>query len=192
MFQGFGSLSPLPSVASRTDDFPRSFREARALFDRKARGRGRVKLAHNTYLVPMYELMGGTIRGYAVELHDTRVVQFHRSGWTVLDTGGWQTFTTRDRMRRAGVAIFCSGGVAAVTIGEQSLAYRDGMRFRGTKVQGAGPAHALVVKRRRAALRKDRLDEARGITNRTHVRRLATRQFSEHIIGGNVPEAFQN
>jgi len=181
----------MPSATSTDPDYPTSYSEARALFERKSKGRGRVKLAHNTYLVPEHELMGGTVRGYAIVLHETNIVRFLRTGWTVLDTGGWQTLTTRDRMRRAGVPIFASGGVVGVSIGSRTVAYRDGMRFRGHKVVGAGILHADALRQRRAALRKDRELERAGVSNRVHVRRLATRQFSEHIIGGNVPEAFQ-
>lgn len=171
-------------------DYPTRYREARDLFERKSRGRERVKLAHNTYLEPLYEIMGGTVRGYAIVLHDTRIVQFYRTGWTTLDTGGWQTLTTRDRMRRAGVAIFAAGGVVGVSIPprpgcilSKAVAFCDGMRIRGHQVSGAGILFEDAQRKRRAALRKDR--------NRVYVRRLATRQFSEYIIGGNVPEAFQ-
>ena len=35
---------------------------------------------------------------YAIKLHDTDVVTFHRDGSVTLDSGGWLTVTTKDRM----------------------------------------------------------------------------------------------
>lgn len=170
-------------------DFPSTYTEARERFERSARrprnATGpqvpRVKLAHNTYLVQDTTDPLGTVR-YAILFHDTAIVRFNPSGWIVLDTGGWQTLTTRDRMRRAGVSIHCAGGVAGVTLpGGRTLAYRDGMAIRGAQHTGAGPDVGIVRARRRAALRKD-----------PEHPRLGTRQFSEWIRGGNVPEAFQD
>ena len=37
---------------------------------------------------------------YAVRLHNTDVVTFHRDGSVTLDSGGWLTVTTKDRMNR--------------------------------------------------------------------------------------------
>ena len=34
----------------------------------------------------------------AIRLHSTNVVTFYRDGRIVLDSGGWQTVTTKDRM----------------------------------------------------------------------------------------------
>lgn len=37
---------------------------------------------------------------FAVQLHDTDVVTFHKDGSVTLDSGGWLTVTTKDRMNR--------------------------------------------------------------------------------------------
>lgn len=54
----------------------------------------RRKLANNTYLEHP------TDDTYAIRLHSTHVVTFHANGDTVLDSGGWQTVTTKERMNR--------------------------------------------------------------------------------------------
>jgi hypothetical protein len=184
MFAGFSNR-----IAHHTSpsDFPRNYTDARERFERSARRprtssgpqEARVKLAHNTFLVRDDSDPLGTTR-YAIVFHDTPIVRFNPSGWIVLDTGGWQTLTTRDRMRRAGVAIYCRSGVVHVSLpGGRSVAYRDGMAIRGAQHTGAGPDAFIVERARRANLRR----------NPEHPR-LGTRQFSEWIKGGNVPEAF--
>lgn len=51
------------------------------------------KVANNTYL----ERRGDDI---AVRLHQTDVVTFHADGTATLDTGGWLTMTTKERINR--------------------------------------------------------------------------------------------
>lgn len=89
-----------------------SYAEAHALFEeRNAKRRvDSIKFANNTYLIrgpsktdmervlppgthddaPLY---------YSVRLHETDIVRFHANGDVTLNTGGWRTRTTRDRMR---------------------------------------------------------------------------------------------
>jgi hypothetical protein len=56
------------------------------------RGRnGRKKLKNNTYLYPRGE-------DYAVRLHYTDVVTIHADGTYTLNSGGWDTPTTKDRI----------------------------------------------------------------------------------------------
>lgn len=54
----------------------------------------RRKVANNTYA----ERRGDSI---ALKLHDTDVVTYHPDGSITLDTGGWFTVTTKDRMNNA-------------------------------------------------------------------------------------------
>ena len=70
--------------------------------------RDRIKLAHNTYLVPGPDNHPDTPTPgaeedcpiyFAVRLHSTDIVTFHANGDVVLDTGGWRTVTTIHRMR---------------------------------------------------------------------------------------------
>lgn len=77
--------------------------EARDMMS-KARN-GRKKLANNTYLV---RLAPRDVPGrwdtdaphYAVRLHQTDVVTMHPDGTYTLDSGGWKTTTTKDRINR--------------------------------------------------------------------------------------------
>ncbi len=57
------------------------------------------KIAPNTVLgfLPHKE---GAARRIGVQFHATVIVVFHESGATVLDSGGWQTLTTKERMNR--------------------------------------------------------------------------------------------
>ncbi len=57
------------------------------------------KIAPNTVLgfLPHKE---GAARRIGIQLHATVIVVFHESGATVLDSGGWQTVTTKERMNR--------------------------------------------------------------------------------------------
>jgi len=68
-----------------------TFQECERLM-KSARG-GRRKLANNTYLYPVGD-------GYAVRLHYADVVIIHPNGTYTLDTGGWATVTTKDRLNR--------------------------------------------------------------------------------------------
>ncbi len=54
----------------------------------------RRKLGHNTYLERDDE------SAYHVRLHATRIVTFHRDGRVELNSGGWRTVTTKERMNR--------------------------------------------------------------------------------------------
>jgi len=67
-----------------------SYKDAEA----KLGNKDRKKLENNTYLVRVDDKTLG------VKLHNTIVVYIHRSGNYTLDTGGWRTVTTKDRINR--------------------------------------------------------------------------------------------
>jgi hypothetical protein len=69
---------------------PTTYTEAREALN----GRDRRKIANNTTLV---DLGDGAI---GLRLHTTTVVTFCPDGSLVLNTGGWQTVTTKDRLNR--------------------------------------------------------------------------------------------
>lgn len=54
---------------------------------------GRRKLANNTYL-------HATEEGIAIRLHDTDIVTISKANVYTLNTGGWQTMTTKERINR--------------------------------------------------------------------------------------------
>lgn len=90
------------------------------------------KLENNTYLRRRDD---GVI---AVRLHNTDVITFFEGGPTVLNTGGWKTVTTKDRMNKHadGVSIRQRDGVWYVTTAKtRSCIYYDGMHIFKGKVQ---------------------------------------------------------
>lgn len=63
------------------------------------------KVANNTYLVREVE-------GVAVKLHQTNVVTFKPDGNVILNSGGWRTVTTKERINRYSPArVYSEGGV---------------------------------------------------------------------------------
>lgn len=78
------------------------------------RNRDRRKLANNTYL----ERRKGDV--IAVRLHSTDVVTYHPNGDIVLDSGGWRTHTTKDRIngyiRGTGVCMWQENGQWIVSV----------------------------------------------------------------------------
>jgi len=111
----------------------------------------------------------------AIRLHDTDIVTYSPDGSITLNTGGWFTVTTKERMNR-----FTTFGVSSVK-GEWQVAlrnplyrphydgdyrdnpywsdpvpYRDGMRFDGTRWHGIpDPDEVLAERARRKKVTKD-------------------------------------
>lgn len=172
-------------------DLPKSYAEARELYRVASVRRGGAKglIAHNTYL----ERRDGG--GYAVRLHDTYVVTFYSDGSVELDSGGWQTPTTRDRMNRCGLRVSMSGGVPSVSVQGTELPYADGIRLRGSVAHypktPAGTVQEIRARRRRVLARARRAYERDPLSasdpfywpNRTG-------GFSPYC--GTVPEAFED
>jgi len=136
--------------------------------DSKLAGRDRRKVANNTYLVR---------RGadaIALRLHDTDVVTYHRSGDVALDSGGWQTVTTKDRMHKYTDAMVGSTkGVWHVTWGSQDHGYADGMVLHPDgSVSGGGDLRATAV--------------------RNADRNKAVRRFIDGITPDRIVHAFTN
>ena len=81
------------------------------------------KLCNNTYL----QRRGDDI---AVVLHGTDVITLHPDGSFTLDSGGWQTATTKNRMNRympVGCVLQEEGVWSVFPGGEDKCRYRDGM-----------------------------------------------------------------
>ena len=99
------------------------------------------KLANNTYLVIRND------GGYAVKLHNTEIV-IHYPDRVVLDSGGWQTRTTKDRINTfSRINVSQSKGVWSAN----GLPYADGITFfnDGTTT-GQGVDHKATIKQRNA------------------------------------------
>lgn len=88
----------MPRLILNDPRIPTTFEEAAAFLAEE----DEVPLAHNTDLLVLDTLdtPARTIDVIGVRLHSTVVVEMHRDGSYVLDSGGWQTVTTRDRMNR--------------------------------------------------------------------------------------------
>ena len=92
------------------------------------------QIANNTRLEPR----GNAI---AVKLHGTDVITFNADGSFTLDSGGWRTVTTKERMNRfAPIGVFSERGVWHVTYQGQTYLYADGITFYPDgKVTGYAP-----------------------------------------------------
>lgn len=203
---GVYHVKPYDPASSR--DLPKNYAEAREAFERadKRRGGARGKIAHNTTIreVPVVDRAGSNGDGspaYAVKLHDTDIVTFLPCGSIELDTGGYQTTTTRDRMNRCGVCIGMGGGVASVRHGGTELVYADGMRlkFRRDGTPGMawyvntakpiGSVDDVRARRRRVLARAQREDKA-GLQLTVVPFYWPGRQGGYTHKAGNCPEAF--
>lgn len=95
------------------------------------------KVANNTYAVRLPSVFGNAI---GIKLHDTFVVTFYEEGTIKLDSGGWLTMTTKERMNRflpAPLTVHSIKGRWMVTTRsaddrpdyEHSTPYVDGMKL---------------------------------------------------------------
>ena len=99
--------------------------------------RQKVKLENNTYLEP---LDANTV---AVRLHKTNIVLIHANGTYTLNTGGWDSVTTKDRMNRySPVRLYSENKVWKVG----DVGYKDGMVIDGT---GAVVSGGLVLQKKK-------------------------------------------
>lgn len=162
------------------DGYPQTYAQAHAIASKARDNYVGKKIANNTYARLWH--MGAVV----IVLHDTAVVTFFPDGRVKLDSGGFQTQTTRDRMRACGVDIGCAGGIVAVHWHGHSYAYRDGMTLCADGgVSGDGGVDPEEARRlRRNALARDRRSGKRVLT------RWETRNASECWCEGNAPEAF--
>lgn len=65
--------------------------------EEKLRGKDRVKICNNTYLIILEKHISGCAKLIGLLYHKIYVVEFDVSGLT-LNTGGWSTVTTKDRI----------------------------------------------------------------------------------------------
>jgi hypothetical protein len=103
----------------------RTFEQA----EEKLAGRNSRKIGNNTYL------MRRGANTIAVMLHATDVVTYHRDGRIVLNSGGWQTPTTKSRLNAYGPAgsyVHQSDykWYVAQADGSGAIPFRDYMTFR--------------------------------------------------------------
>ncbi len=91
------------------------------------------KIDNNTHLV--YAEKRGAARcdsGVCIVLHSTCVVHLNEDGSKILNSGGWRTATTKDRINRfGGVSLWQRKGEWHVGVGDTTVEYRDGMKVQG-------------------------------------------------------------
>ena len=100
------------------------------------------KLANNTYLVRIDDNTIG------VRLHSTYVVTYHTDGRIVLNSGGWQTVTTKQRMNEySPLRVTQTKGVWYAN----GQPYADGITFHDDgSITGAGVDPKATEKQRKA------------------------------------------
>jgi hypothetical protein len=91
------------------------------LIDKRGHNRPTKKLKNNTYLTRIdSETIG-------VQLHNTIVVTIHSDGTYTLNSGGWQTVTTKQRINE-----YCPVRVSQRKhqwyVGDEEMPFKDGMR----------------------------------------------------------------
>lgn len=91
------------------------------LIDKRGNKRPTKKLGNNTYLVRLDpETIG-------VQLHQTVVVKIHSDGTYTLNSGGWQTVTTKQRINE-----YCPVRVSQRKyqwfVGDEEIPFKDGIR----------------------------------------------------------------
>lgn len=123
------------------------------------------KLCNNTYLKRRED------DAVAIMLHQTDVVTYFADGTVILNSGGWLTVTTKDRMNRfSPLQVWSERGVWYVALNNTgaTFAYQDGLTWRGGEFSGVGP------------------DPAETRKLRVSVRRYAS-DFVAALIDGDVP-----
>tara|TARA_Y100001973_G_C5209218_1_gene344282 strand:+ start:23058 stop:23576 length:519 start_codon:yes stop_codon:yes gene_type:complete len=91
-----------------SDNYPNSYEQAADIWEnRRRKNASQVKIAHNTYLAPGQCDFMPRWTGkredvcYVIKLHGHSIVEFRPNGEVMLDSCGWRTRTTKDRMNRA-------------------------------------------------------------------------------------------
>lgn len=100
----------------------------------------------------------------AVKLHATDVVTFAPDGSVTLNTGGWKTVTTKDRINNASpYQVWSKRGTWYVTIGGISVPFAEGITISASgEVRGGGDQDA---ERREQSVRKQAKTYAAGFVS---------------------------
>ena len=91
---------------------------------RGKRNADRRKVGNNTYAEILHD---GTV---AIKLHNTYVVKINTNGTYTLNSGGWQTITTKDRINQYSpryVYVYQKNFEWFVKINDKSYPFMDGM-----------------------------------------------------------------
>ena len=127
------------------------YNEARELLDTARNREAGKPIGNNTRLYQRGD-------SFAICLHETDVVTIHPDDSATLDTGGWYTVTTKDRINCFGpVQVWSDSGIWYAGDSTNPVPFRDGMRVSasGEVLSGAPTAEEFAQwKRERAATKK--------------------------------------
>jgi hypothetical protein len=74
-----------------------------------------------------------------IRLHLTDIITYHYSGCIILNSGGWQTVTTKERLNRYGFRVWQIDSVWYLRVGGTSYVWRDGITvYPSGRVVGDG------------------------------------------------------
>lgn len=171
-------------------DLPKNYSEAREAFEHASKRRGKAAgmVARNTSIEKLS--YSHSIGSYAIVFHETKVVTFHPDCSVTLNSGGWQTFATRDRINRCGFRLSMSGGIPSLPWGGLDVPFRDGMILNPDGTVGGTPvcgSVAEITSRRRRVLARAR----RNPGFRYCPFYWPLRSGGQTTYRGTVPEAFR-
>lgn len=100
---------------------------------KRLNGRDRRKLENNTVL---WKRSDNTL---AVSLHQTDIITLHQDGRTVLNSGGWRTATTKDRLNAYGPVRIWQDRGRWLFVGpdQKQYVFSDGLIISGNKCTAA-------------------------------------------------------
>lgn len=102
-------------------------------------GKNRKKLEFQTYL----EKRGENV---AVLLHETDVILFYPDDKIVLNSGGWKTKMTKDRINNySPVSISQKNGIWYVIHNGKEVIFKDGITIDGEKITGDGGTNNKIL-----------------------------------------------
>lgn len=126
--------------------FTDSYESAEKVLD----GKKRKKVGNNTYL----EVKDDSI---AVRLHDTHVVKYFKSGDIVLNTGGFNTHTTRDRINSYTpneISVHTKNHILKLKVSENTYNFQDGIIVNTETFEVIGEASEEQVKSKKELIKK--------------------------------------
>ena len=115
---------------------------------------------------------------FAVRLHETDVVTIHPDGTYTLNTGGWETVTTKDRINAYAPGHVCSDRGILYYVSKtrkEAVLFKDGMKVR---------ANGALIGRRNAAAEKA-WEKKRGLMRKAVTDYIGG--FLAHFSGKGLP-----
>lgn len=107
------------------------------------------KLANNTYALRTADILH-------IRLHDTDIITYYKNGDIALNSGGWRTPTTKDRLNAyLPFRISQDKGVWYLLLDSQEYVFADNMTVKSNgKVTGAGKSNPKADKAFKAKVKK--------------------------------------